>query len=81
MIIIIPQIINFKIGKFNTSLQTKEIWGSQGVIYALIRNLNMIKLLHEFYITISKTNIYAVKNSVSTNFHGTIENYLPITLR
>lgn len=61
MIVIIPQIMNFKIGKFDTSLQTKEIWRSQGIPYALIRNLNRIKLLLEFYVTTSKTSICAVK--------------------
>lgn len=53
--------MNFKIGKFNTTLQTKEIWGSLGITYALIRNLNMIKLLPEFYVTTSKTNICVIK--------------------
>lgn len=55
MIIVIPQIINFKIGKFNTILQTEAIWGLQRITYALIGNIN-IKILLEFYVTASKTN-------------------------
>lgn len=27
--------MNFKIGKFNTTLQTKVIWGLKGITYAL----------------------------------------------